>query len=148
MRAYGAADRAAEFLTDSDTDVRRHAAMALARILGVLPVADDGSFSVELPADRLFHIQVLDSDGYVVGNELNWHYVRPFETKGCVGCHENPDSAPRAVHPLSALDNSPLRCLPEGGEMRYRAKNWFKGLNDENEERKRTVNSVNIMGRL
>jgi len=26
--------------------------------------------------------------------------------------------------------------------MRYRAKNWFKWLNDENEERKRTVNSI------
>jgi hypothetical protein len=121
---------------------------AMARILGVLPVATDGSFSVELPADRLFHIQVLDADGYVVGNELNWQYVRPSETKGCVGCHEKPDTSARHRPFASALKSPPVRCLPVGGEMRYRAKNWFKSFNDENEERKRTVNSINIMGRL
>jgi len=121
---------------------------AMGRILGVLPVAPDGSFSVELPADRLFHIQVLDADGYVVGNELNWQYVRPSETKGCVGCHEKSDTSARHRPFASALKTPPLRCLPVGGEMRYRAKNWFKWFNDENEERKRTVNSINIMGRL
>jgi len=121
---------------------------AMARILGVLPVAPDGSFSVELPADRLFHIQVLDADGYVVANEMNWQYVRPSETKGCVGCHEKPDTTPRPMPFASALKTPPVRCLPVGGEMRYRAKNWFKWFNDEGEERKRTVNSINIMGRL
>jgi len=34
MRAYGAADRAAGLLTDSDTPVRRHAAMTLGRTGG------------------------------------------------------------------------------------------------------------------
>jgi hypothetical protein len=32
--------------------------------------------------------------------------------------------------------------------MSYRAENWFKWFNGENEDRKRTVNSINIMGRL
>ena len=121
---------------------------AMGRILGVLPVAPDGSFSVELPADRLFHIQVLDADGYVVANEMNWQYVRPSETKGCVGCHEKPDTSARHRPFASALKTPSVRCLPAGGEMRYRAKNWFKWFNDESEERKRTVNSINIMGRL
>ena len=44
---------------------------AMARVLGTVPVASDGSFAVELPADRLFHVQVLDADGYVVGKELD-----------------------------------------------------------------------------
>ena len=122
---------------------------SVGRILGQLPVAPDGSFSVELPADRLVQIQVLDADGYVVGNELNWHYVRPGESKGCVGCHESTDSVPnsQARFPLAARSR-PVRCLPVGGEMLYRAKNWVKEINDENEERKRTVNSLNVLGRL
>jgi HEAT repeat protein len=122
---------------------------SVGRVLGVLPVAPDGSFSIELPADRLIHIQVLDADGYVVGNELNWHYVRPGETKGCVGCHQKPNSVPDAAHrqPLALL-SPPVRCLPTGGEMLYRAKNWVKQIDDENEERKRTVNAINVMGRL
>jgi hypothetical protein len=32
--------------------------------------------------------------------------------------------------------------------MLYRAKNWVKQFDDENEERKRTVNSLNVMGRF
>jgi hypothetical protein len=97
----------------------------------------------------LVHIQVLDADGYVVGNELNWHYVRPGESKGCVGCHERPDTAASPAYRLPlALQTPPIRCLPVGGEMRYRAKNWVKQIDDENEERKRTVNAMNVMGRF
>ncbi|MBC8374129.1 MAG: HEAT repeat domain-containing protein, partial [Planctomycetes bacterium] len=33
-----------------------------ARVLGTVPLAADGSFSLEVPADRLIHCQVLDSD--------------------------------------------------------------------------------------
>ncbi|MFO7906048.1 MAG: HEAT repeat domain-containing protein, partial [Pirellulaceae bacterium] len=61
---------------------------ATGRVLGTVPLAADGSFAVEVPADRFLHLQVLDSDRYVVGNQLLWMYVRPGERKGCVGCHE------------------------------------------------------------
>lgn len=121
----------------------------IARILGLVPVTPDGAFFIKLPADRNFHIQILDSDGYVVGNELNWHYVRPAETVGCMGCHEKPNSSAAAQRGIpSTVPIPPIRCLPVGGEMIYRAKNWKKWLDDENEERKRTVNSMNILGRL
>jgi HEAT repeat protein len=122
---------------------------AVGRVLGTVPLATDGSFSLELPSDRLFHLQVLDSDRRVMGNELIWQYVRPKEVKGCVGCHENPDDAPSmpAAFPL-AQRQAPVQCFPYGDEMQYRAKMWFKGYApDEREERMRTVNSVNIMGR-
>lgn len=122
-----------------------------ARILGTVPLAADGSFFVEIPADRLIHCQVLDSDRRVVGNQLIWMYARPGETRSCVGCHENPDSASvtgqRAV-PFSAK-HPPIKCLPSGNEFSYRAKAWQKGsLKDETEERTRTVNAVSLPGRL
>ncbi len=121
------------------------------RILGTVPLAPDGSFFVEIPADRLIHCQVLDSDRRVVGNQLIWMYARPGETRSCVGCHENPDSAAvtgqRAV-PFSAK-HAPIKCLPVGNEFSYRAKAWQKGtLLDETEERTRTVNAVSLPGRL
>jgi HEAT repeat protein len=117
----------------------------IARVLGTVPVDEQGAFAVQLPADRLFHIQVIDTDGYVVGNELNWQYVRPAETKGCVGCHEKPNSAPMGGGRFSQAFS---RCLPQPGQMQYRAKNWIKRIHDEDEERKRTINSINVMGRL
>ncbi len=118
-----------------------------ARVLGVAPLAPDGSFYVEVPADRLLHFQVLDSDGRVVGNQLTWIYPRPGETKSCVGCHEKPHTTPSAGNPAAA-HLRPLRFLPTGGEFSYRAKAWFKGyLPAEIEERTRTVRAVNLLAR-
>jgi len=123
----------------------------LARVLGMAPLAADGSFFVEVPADRLLHLQVLDSDRRVVGNQLTWIYARPGETKACVGCHEDPHTAPRGRFPSSsplAAQQSPLDFLPRGDEFVYRAKAWFKGsLPSEIEERTRTVRAVNLLGR-
>ena len=118
-----------------------------ARVLGTAPVAADGSFHVEVPADRLLHLQVLDSDRRVVGNQLTWIYARPGETKSCVGCHENPHHAPGASRAMAA-HHAPLDFLPRGDEFSYRAKAWFKGhLPAPIEERTRTVRAVNLLGR-
>jgi hypothetical protein len=84
-----------------------------------------------------------------VGNELIWQYVRPGESKGCIGCHEPSFSAdpPPQVFPR-ATELEPVPTLPTGGEIRYRAKMWFKGHAPwEREERMRTVNSANVIGR-
>ena len=118
-----------------------------ARVLGTAPVAPDGSFYVEAPADRLLHFQVLDSDRRVINQQLTWIYPRPGETKSCVGCHENPQTTSRGNDPL-ATHHAPLDFLPNGTEFGYRAKAWFKGhLPAEIEERTRTVRAVNLMGR-
>jgi HEAT repeat protein len=123
---------------------------AIGRVLGTVPLAADGSFAVEVPADRFLHLQVLDSDRYVVGNQLLWMYVRPGESKGCVGCHERPDTGAdlQRKFPLAALGRPPA-LLPTGDDQfRYRAKAWFKGhLPDEREERQRTVQSITLFGR-
>jgi len=122
----------------------------LGRILGTVPLAADGSFYVEIPADRLVHCQVLDSDRRVVGNQLIWMYARPRERKSCVGCHEMPGMTPIAgTKPFSlSARKAPLPCLPRQRAFTYRAKAWQKGrLADETEERTRTVRAVNLAGR-
>jgi len=119
-----------------------------ARILGTVPLADDGSFFAEVPADRLLHMQVLDADRQVIGNQLIWMYVRPGETRGCIGCHEQPNTAQSTDHYPLAATTAPVRLLPTGGEFTYRAKAWRKGiLPDEAEERGRTVRAVSLIGR-
>jgi hypothetical protein len=119
----------------------------LARVLGTAPLAPDGSFYAEVPADRLLHLQVLDSDRRVIANQLTWIYPRPGETKSCVGCHESPHAAP-ALRRGTASQYPPLEFLPTGNEFLYRAKAWFKGsLPPEIEERTRTVHAVNLLAR-
>ena len=120
----------------------------LARVLGIAPLAPDGSFFVELPADRLVHLQVLDSDRRVVGNQLTWIYARPGETKSCAGCHEDQSARSVSTQQPLALRAAPLKFLPDGDEFSYRAKAWFKGsLPPEIEERTRTVRAVNLLAR-
>lgn len=131
----------------NDWEVWKNHGGTLARVLGTAPLAPDGSFLVEAPADRLLHFQVLDSDRRVVGNQLTWIYPRPGETRSCVGCHEEPHSVPPPGYPDAAAF-PPVDMRPRGDEFRYRAKAWFKGhLPDEIEERTRTARAVNLLAR-
>ena len=57
------------------------------RILGTVPLRADGSFYVEVPADRFLHMQVLDADRRVVGNQQIWMYARPGDTRCSGGRH-------------------------------------------------------------
>jgi HEAT repeat protein len=121
-----------------------------ARVLGTVPLAADGSFLLDVPADRLIHLQVLDSDRRVVGNQQIWMYVRPGERRSCAGCHEAPDTAAQVgtAALASAVTVPALSLLPTGDEFIYRAKAWQKGeLADAAEERTRTAGAVNLLGR-
>jgi hypothetical protein len=131
----------------NDWEVWKNHGGTFARILGVAPLAADGSFYVEAPADRLLHFQVLDSDRRVMGNQLTWIYARPGETKSCVGCHEHPHATTRVEVP-HALRTPPLKFLPRPDDFTYRAKAWFKGhLPSEIEERTRTTRAVSLLAR-
>jgi hypothetical protein len=132
----------------NDWPVWKNHSGTLGRVLGTVPLAADGSFYVEVPADRLVHLQVLDSDRYVIGNQLVWMPVRPGETRSCVGCHEQPGTTAASTTAPQAVRVAPLRCLPDGRELRYRAKAWLKStLPDAVETRQRTVRAVNFLAR-
>ena len=59
------------------------------RILGSVPVEPDGSVYFAVPADRFVYFQLLDEQGRMVQSMRSGTIVRPGETVGCVGCHEN-----------------------------------------------------------
>jgi hypothetical protein len=63
------------------------------RILGTAPVEADGSAYFEVPADRFVYFQLLDSNGMMIQSMRSGTIVRPGETAGCVGCHEDRRSA-------------------------------------------------------
>jgi HEAT repeat protein len=122
---------------------------AVARILGTAPLAPDGSFSIEVPADRLIHVQALDSNWHTMDDQLIWMHVRPGENRGCLGCHEEPDVSPQANGSyMQAASQNPISCLPHPDNFRYRGKIWFKGsVRRHDEERMRTANSTTLLGR-
>jgi HEAT repeat protein len=122
----------------------------LGRVLGTVPLAADGSFALEVPADRLIQCQALDADRQVVGNQIQWIYVRPGESRGCVGCHNNPAAAPIPKARPRAMLTAPLKVLPIGHEFEYEARPWRRNdpiVLDSIEERLRTVLSLELLGR-
>ncbi|MDR2849641.1 MAG: hypothetical protein LBW77_03750, partial [Verrucomicrobiota bacterium] len=59
------------------------------RVLGTVPVEDDGSAYFEVPANTFVFFQALDENGMMVQSMRSGAYVQPGEAYGCVGCHEN-----------------------------------------------------------
>jgi hypothetical protein len=84
------------------------------RIVGYAPVEADGSFAVEVPADLPLSLELLDREGASTHPPSQWVWVRPNETRGCSGCHEDRDLAPENRRP-AALTRLPMplaRTLP------------------------------------
>ncbi len=93
-----------------------HAGMRPAtELLGSVPLASDGSFFVRLPADTSLLLDVVDDDGEVLVEGETPFWVRPNETRACIGCHENPDTAPPNRRPL-AVAREPVPLLGVEGE--------------------------------
>ena len=61
------------------------------RIAGYATIRSDGSFSVEVPANRSLHMQTLDENGMMLVNQLTWVQVMPGERRLCTGCHDSHD---------------------------------------------------------
>jgi hypothetical protein len=63
------------------------------RILGETPLAGDGSYQAQIPANTPIQLQLLDSDGLAIRSSA-WLWVRNHAVQGCVGCHEDPERVP------------------------------------------------------
>lgn len=88
------------------------------RVLGTAPIHEDGSFYIEVPADVPVRFELLDSEGRMLVHETEFNYVRPGETKGCVGCHEPRQYAAPGLKP-KALEHPPARALRDQGDLIY-----------------------------
>jgi len=64
------------------------------RILGTTPVLADGSVSVEVPAGKALHFQLLDERYRALHTMRSFTGVMPGERRGCVGCHELHSNSP------------------------------------------------------
>ena len=63
------------------------------KVLGEVPVNDDGSVAFEAPARIPFYFQLLDGKGRMVQTMRSWTVLQPGEAASCVGCHESANSA-------------------------------------------------------
>jgi len=89
------------------------------RILGTVPVEEDGSVSVRIPAERYVYFQILDEKGMMIQSMRSGIMVRPGETNACVGCHESRIDAPASLNLApKALSGPPQDLKPWYGNER------------------------------
>jgi hypothetical protein len=88
------------------------------RILGSVPVAADGSAYFAVPADRFIYFQLLDAEGRMVQSMRSGTIVRPGETSGCAGCHEDRRSSTLGDNFPESFARGPSRLEPWYGPPR------------------------------
>lgn len=84
----------------------------LARILGTVPVEEDGSAYMELPALRSLFFVALDEHDLSVKRMQSFVTVQPGERTSCVGCHEQRSQAAPIYGNLLALAKPPQAITP------------------------------------
>lgn len=75
----------------------------LERIMGTVPVEEDGSAFFDLPANRSFFFIAMDENGKTVKRMRSFTTVMPGEVLSCVGCHEERHTTPTNTRNLNAL---------------------------------------------
>ncbi len=83
------------------------------RILGTVPVEADGSAYFRVPADTFVYFQLLDAEGRMIQSMRSGTIVRPGETQGCVGCHDDRLAGPEVVAPMPAALQGPAQPLTD-----------------------------------
>ncbi len=85
------------------------------KVLGTVPVEEDGSARFEAPVNVPFYMQALDENGVAVQTMRSATYVHPGETLTCLGCHEgrfNTNQNADSVTP-TAFTRAPSKIVPD-----------------------------------
>lgn len=106
-----------QVLPKTETHVANHPRIGYANaesarmLLGTVPVERDGSAYFRVPSRRPVYFQAIDARGRAVQTMRSVTYMQPGERRGCVGCHEPPQTAPPRG-PLLALQRPPSVIAP------------------------------------
>ncbi|MBP5621450.1 MAG: SUMF1/EgtB/PvdO family nonheme iron enzyme, partial [Thermoguttaceae bacterium] len=88
------------------------------RIIGTVPVLEDGSAAFKIPAYVPIALQPLDKDGNALQIMRSWITAQPGESVSCIGCHE-PQNSTGTTNPRSmASQIDPVEITPFYGETR------------------------------
>lgn len=90
----------------------------LERIVGLLPVEEDGSVYMKLPKNRSFFFVALDKDMSAIQRMQSFTSVRGGEVISCIGCHEKRTETPtydNQLHTPLALRKPPVSPVPIAG---------------------------------
>ena len=106
----------AYILAPSDHDAQGiQSGWDIKRVLGTVPVEEDGSALFTIPANTPVSIQPLDKDGAAIQWMRSWLTGMPGEIVSCVGCHEDQNSIPIPKRTIASAKQARRLETPEGG---------------------------------
>ena len=82
------------------------------RILGTVPVEEDGSAYFAAPCDKFLYFQLLDENGMMIQSMRSGTALQSGERAGCIGCHED-----RLAAPLSEKARTPIALGKDPSEL-------------------------------
>ncbi len=89
------------------------------RVVGLVPIEEDGSAFFEVPALRSLYFHVLDKEGKMLMTQGSDFHAMPGEFRSCIGCHEQRkgiDAPPDDGRSPIAAHKGPVRPrMPEWG---------------------------------
>ena len=89
------------------------------RLLGTVPVEEDGSALFTIPANTPISLQPLDSEGRAIQWMRSWMTGMPGETVSCVGCHEDQNQLPIPKRVKASTIAPHAITKPEGGQRSF-----------------------------
>lgn len=87
------------------------------RILGTVPIEEDGSVCFKAPANTPMAFQILDENGAAIQVMRSWAVAMPGEKLACVGCHEKPNDVTPVVMTIAGR-KAPQEIQPWFGPAR------------------------------
>ena len=85
------------------------------RLLGTIPVEEDGSAIFTVPANTPISIQPVGGDGGALQWMRSWFTAMPDETVSCIGCHEDQNQIPIPKRVMASQRKPHALKVPEGG---------------------------------
>jgi len=82
------------------------------RIIGTVPIEDDGSVAFYAPPGKALHFQLLDDKYRALQTMRSFTGVMPGERRGCLGCHELHSTTPEFESKAIALAKPPQQITP------------------------------------
>ncbi|MGL6195752.1 MAG: hypothetical protein ACRC2T_13130, partial [Thermoguttaceae bacterium] len=87
------------------------------RILGTVPINEDGSVSFHAPSGVALHFQLLDEDMRCLQTMRSFTGVMPGEMRGCLGCHESHLKTPAPAPRVGVITNPSEITPPEWDDI-------------------------------
>ena len=103
--------------TGGHASVGIEAAWDIKRILGTVPVEEDGSVMFTVPANTPIALLPMDEKGQALQLFRSWFTAMPGEFLSCIGCHEDRRMAPLAKRTIAA-GRAPSEIKPWYGSTR------------------------------